>query len=95
MYYYIRCRALKVAGRLFMLSVHIWTMIREGMSLSVESRTMSWEIMSMIMKSITHSTCLPDPLTFQSYGYKIDIDRRMYSPAMYEFLILTYFLIYV
>ncbi|KAJ6913986.1 hypothetical protein NC651_016286 [Populus alba x Populus x berolinensis] len=33
---------------------------------------MSRESMSMIIKSIGHSTCLADPLTFLSRGYKID-----------------------
>ncbi|KAJ6993700.1 hypothetical protein NC653_016744 [Populus alba x Populus x berolinensis] len=40
-------------------------MIREDMSLSREIRT-------IIMKSIGHSACLPDLLTFLSYSYKID-----------------------
>ncbi|KAJ6911862.1 hypothetical protein NC652_022219 [Populus alba x Populus x berolinensis] len=39
------------------------------------------ESVSMIIKSMSYSTCLPDPLTLQSCDYRIDIKWRMFPPG--------------
>ncbi|KAJ6865224.1 hypothetical protein NC651_035715 [Populus alba x Populus x berolinensis] len=59
-----------------MLSVYIWTMI------FLDSMTISRESMTIIMKSIFHDTCLLNPPTFPSYGYKINIDWMIYLPVL-------------
>uniref|UniRef100_A0A2K1XE69 MULE transposase domain-containing protein n=1 Tax=Populus trichocarpa TaxID=3694 RepID=A0A2K1XE69_POPTR len=65
-----------VAYRLLMLSVYIWMMI------FLDNMIISRESMTIIMKSIFHDTCLLNPPTLLSYGYKINIDRMMYLPVL-------------
>ncbi|KAJ7012929.1 hypothetical protein NC653_002841 [Populus alba x Populus x berolinensis] len=39
----------------------------------------STKSITIIMKSMHHSTCLPKPLALMSCDYMIDIDWRMFS----------------
>jgi len=70
MYYYIECRTLKVTDRLLMLSIHIMTMMFQ------DNMTMT------TAESMSHSTCLSDPLTHMFYDCRIDIDRKMFLLAL-------------
>jgi hypothetical protein len=66
--HYTEFHALELVDCLLMLSIHIYTMIRVSITMSMESMPM------IFMYSKSHNTCLPNQSTLLSRGCRINID---------------------